>query len=167
MNGAAWLPPAPEVHTSPQSAGGDWRSRLIADKRTHEPRPLLANAITALRTAPEWSGVLGWDEFSSFVVATGVPVFGGEVGSNWIDHQDRQTADWLQHEGIAVGVEVAGQAVQVVARDNVFHPVRRYLEGLTWDRVPRAAGWLNLYLGVEPSDYSVAVGERGLRSAVA
>jgi hypothetical protein len=41
----------------------DWRSRLIA-KHNGDPRSLLANVITALRLAPEWAGVLGYDAFS-------------------------------------------------------------------------------------------------------
>ena len=31
-------------------------------------KPLLANAITALRAAPEWGGVLAYDEFAHVTV---------------------------------------------------------------------------------------------------
>jgi len=64
-------------------------------------------------------------------------------------------------------VEVAGQAVQAVARDRRFHPVRNYLEELEWDAVERLDYWLNNYLGVELNDYSSAVGARWLISAIA
>jgi hypothetical protein len=40
-----------------------WRRELILTP-TKQPRPLLANAVTALRFAPEWDRVLGFDEFA-------------------------------------------------------------------------------------------------------
>jgi predicted P-loop ATPase len=163
----------PEVDSDwvPQGGGGpsppkvDWKQRLIRT-RSGDPKALLANAITALRDAPEWAGVLAFDEFGLRAVAKRPPVFGGDVGE-WSDQEDRLLADWLQHQGIAVSTEIAGQAVQAVAHDQTFHPVREYLEGLRWDGTRRIDGWLNLYLGAEPGDYTVSVGERYLRSAVA
>jgi predicted P-loop ATPase len=38
---------------------------------------------------------------------------------------------------------------------------------LKWDGTKRIDGWLSLYLGTKPSDYTAAVGERWLTSAVA
>ncbi len=89
------------------------------------PRAVLANAITALRLAPEWEGVLGFNEFSLATVALkGPPWPGGRGGCDWTDHEDRLTADWMQHHNICVSVDVAGLAIQTVARDCSFHPVR-------------------------------------------
>jgi hypothetical protein len=145
----------------------DWRCQLLLnDKRA--PKALLANAITALRLAPEWSGVLAFNEFSLVTVALKrLPWENCEGGTEWTDQEDRLTANWLQHQGILVSVDVAGQAVQAVARDHRYHPVRDYLEGLHWDGTKRLDTWLSLYLGVESSDYSEAVGARWLISAVA
>ena len=150
--------PAPAASGETEPAD-DWRRRLI--RRMGEPKPLLANAITALREAPEWRGVLFFNEFTSSVVTKSVPIFGGASG-NWTDHEDRLTANWLQHAGIGVSSEVAGQAVQAVARDQLTNPVREYFAGLPRDGTPRIGGWLNQYLGVAVSDYSIAVGERYL-----
>jgi len=156
-----WLP----TPSGEGSTAADWRKRLIRNK-AGDPKALLANAMTAFRDAPEFKDVLFFNEFTSTAVTKRSPVFGGSTGE-WTDHEDRLAADWLHHNGIGVSVEVAGQAVQAVARDHPFHPVRDYLCALSWDGTKRAGGWLNLYLGVEPSDYSKAVGERYLRSAVA
>jgi predicted P-loop ATPase len=131
------------------------------------PKALLANAITALRMAPEWAAVLGFNEFSLSTVALKPPPFGGKAGAEWSDHEDRLTADWLQHQGIQVGVEVAGQATQTVAMERKFHPVRAYLESLKWDGTERIGTWLSLYLGADSSDYTKAVGSRWLISAIA
>ena len=146
----------------------DWRSKLLTTARGM-PKAVLANAITALRLAPDWAGVLGFNEFTLTTVALKSPPWNhnGSEGCEWTDHEDRLTADWLQHRDISVSVEVGGQAVQAVARDRRFHPVRNYLEELEWDAVERLDYWLNNYLGVELNDYSSAVGARWLISAIA
>jgi predicted P-loop ATPase len=144
-----------------------WKeSLLVTDRGTS--RAVLANAITAFRLASEWNGVLGFNEFSMTTVTLTSPPWGPEsVGSESTDHEDRLAADWLQHNGIYVSVEIAGLAVQTVARDRAFHPVRQKLDSLKWDGTPRIEGWLSLYLGAEPTDYVSAVGARWLISAVA
>jgi predicted P-loop ATPase len=161
-----------EAFADPENPGPseaiDWRSELLTTSKGM-PKAVLANAITALRLAPEWAGVLGFNDFTLSTVALKPPPWKhtGTDGSEWTDHEDRLTADWLQHRDIFVSVEVAGQAVQAVARDRRFHPVREYLEALAWDGVERIDYWLNNYLGVELNDYSSAVGGRWLISAIA
>jgi predicted P-loop ATPase len=144
-----------------------WKQRLILSQNG-APKPILANAITALQHAPEWAGVLAYNEFSMATVALKSPPWGGtSAGTEWSDHEDRRATEWLQHQGILVGVEVSGQAVQVAAKDRTFHPVREYLDGLRWDGIKRIDTWLSLYLGVESSDYAAAVGSCYLIQAVA
>ena len=41
----------------------DWRSKLITNDKG-APLSVLANAIVALRHAPEWQSVLGFNEFN-------------------------------------------------------------------------------------------------------
>ena len=40
-----------------------WRAALLLSRK-NTPKPLLANALIALRHAPEWRGVLAYDEFA-------------------------------------------------------------------------------------------------------
>lgn len=141
-----------------------WRDALLFTDKG-EPRALLANVITALRGAPEWDGVLWRDEFSLRTVAR-KPAPWGEVPT-WSEREDGLTTDWLQHQGIRVSKEVAGQGIEVVAGDRPFHPVREYLESLSWDGIPRLHDWLHRYLGVELTPYSAAVGSRWMISGVA
>src|SRR5260370_37669060 len=63
---AGWLPDLPATEAESIAAG--WKARLLVnDKGT--PKALLANAITALRTAPEGARVLGFNELSLGTVA--------------------------------------------------------------------------------------------------
>ncbi len=158
---------APGELSSGSSRTEDWAAQLLLND-ARAPRALLANAITALRLAPEWDSVLGFNEFSLATVALKAPPWpGGRAGCDWTDHEDRLTADWMQHHNIYVSVDIAGLAIQTVAKDCSFHPVRQQLDSLKWDGTKRIDGWLSLYLGVAPSPYVNAVAARWLISAVA
>ena len=153
-------------------AGSAWRKDLLRSKppmNNTEGRilPVLANAIAAFRHAPEWGGVLAFNEFGFGTVALKPAPWGIVPKGEWTDHEDRLAAEWLQKQGVLVSVEVAGQAVQTAARDRPFHPVKTYLQGLQWDGVARVDSWLSTYVGAENTEYSRAVGSRWLISAVA
>ena len=153
-------------------AGSAWKKDLLRSKppmNTTEGRilPVLANAIAAFRHAPEWGGVLAFNEFGFGTVVLKPAPWGVVPKGEWTDHEDRLAAEWLQRQGIMVSVEVAGQAVQTAARDHPFHPVKAYLQSLRWDGVERLERWLSTYLGADDTDYTRAVGSRWLISAVA
>jgi hypothetical protein len=140
---------------------------LLIRSEAGTPKPLLANAIIYLRYHPDWWGVLAFDEFSLYTVAKKSPPWPKSAGTTWTDHDDLLTADWLQHRGILVNPKTAGEAVQTVARDNSFHPVKNYLRSLTWDQRPRLDTWLVSYLGAQDTPFIRAVGARWMLSAVA
>ncbi|MDP9113141.1 MAG: virulence-associated E family protein [Acidobacteriota bacterium] len=145
-----------------------WKARLLtSDKGKH--LPVVANALIALRYAPEWQGVLHFDQSSLNTVAKIMPPWEDRrtLPFTWTDEDDIRVADWLQHLGIMATSATAGQAVQTVAREHPFHPILDYLEALTWDGVGRISDWLTLYLGAEPSDYARAVGAKWLIGGVA
>jgi predicted P-loop ATPase len=129
--------------------------------------PVLANAIAALRHAPEWGGVLAFNEFAFGTVALKPAPWGIVPRGEWTDNEDRLAAEWLQKQGILVSVDVAGQAAQTAARYHSIHPVKAYLHGLKWDGVQRVDTWLSAYVGAEGTEYASAVGSRWLISAVA
>ena len=143
-----------------------WKDLLIRNDRG-SPKGLLANCLVAFRPAPAWQGVFAFNDFSFATTVVGAPPWGGAVNCDWTDNHDRLATEWLQNSGIHVSVEVTAQAVQTAAIENRFHPVRDYLDALTWDGDPRVDSWLTTYLGVEGSNYSAAVGRRWLISAIA
>jgi predicted P-loop ATPase len=75
--------------------------------------------------------------------------------------------DWLQREGIGIAITVTAAAVEAVAKDASFHPVRDFLRGLVWDGTQRVASFAERYLGAEATDYHRAVSRCVFIAAVA
>ena len=145
----------------------DWTDALILDKEGKIVGNL-ANVILILREAPEWKGVLGYDEFNARVVIKGRPPFEDEPSDTlWTDHHESQVRVWFLRKGISPSAGDVGRAVQAAARHKPFHPVRGYFDSLVWDGVPRLESWLPTYFHVEDSEYVRAIGPRYLISAVA
>jgi hypothetical protein len=129
-----------------------WRAALLLSSK-NTPKPLLANALIALRHAPEWEGVLAYDEFALVTMQLKPPPWlkheDNCTPKQWTDRDDALTADWLQHQGIGLTVNVAATAAETVAKDHSFHPIRDYLESLEWDGKERIANFASAYLGAE------------------
>jgi predicted P-loop ATPase/DNA primase len=162
--GAAGPQPVPSDRGSPA-----WRNGLLLNLNG-TVKPVLANAIAALRGAPEWAGVLAYNEFAHCTVLQKPAPWmkpDAEFPADWAPNDDTLLTEWLHHQGIFVSVDAAGQAIEAVGRERPFHPVRAYLKDLTWDGRHRLQSWLPDYLGVEPSPYAAAVGSRWMISAVA
>ncbi|AZD34859.1 DNA primase, phage associated [Pseudomonas chlororaphis subsp. aurantiaca] len=148
----------------PPAAGG-WKDQLA---RT-ENGSLIAhmqNVELILGNDERWSGVIGFSAFSSKIVKLRAAPYGGGVG-DWADIDDMLVMKWLaQQYNLRVKSTHVIEAVSVVAHDHAFHPVRDYLNGLEWDRVPRLDSWLTDIMGVAPTEYSSKVGKRWMVSAV-
>jgi len=144
----------------------DWTAGLkVGDKGI---RPILANLVLFLRFHPEWKDVLAYDEFNARVVIRKRPPWGDEApDTSWTDHHESLMRVWFQHEDINATLGDVGRAVQTAAKHNCFHPVREYLDTLTWDGTPRIDSWLSTYLHAADTEYARAVGPRFLISAVA
>jgi predicted P-loop ATPase len=139
---------------------------------TKQPRPLLRNAIIALRRAPEWEGVLAYDEFALATMAMKPPQWlkaqdNAWAPRAWTDHDDVLATDWLQAQGIGVPITVTASAVEAVAKDASFHPVRHYLTGLIWDGTKRVGRFAAAYLGAEDTAYHSEISTRMFIAAVA
>lgn len=155
-----------QLDPSDASVNETWKILLKASEKG-VIRSSLENAMVALRHAPDWEEVLGFDEFSYRITKRKLPPFKiAKVGS-WTDDDDILACEWMQKNGINVNVATTSHAVQAVCSEHPFHPVRDYLRSLTWDQQPRISRWLTDYLGVEWSEYTSAVGRKWLISAIA
>ncbi|MBM3788336.1 MAG: hypothetical protein FJW30_28705, partial [Acidobacteria bacterium] len=143
-----------------------WKAKLKVSE-SGKPKPLLMNADIALRHCPDWEGVFAFDEFRQKCRIIAESPIGGEFPRDWSDADDTRTAIWMQGQGVEVGRELVGAAVQAIATENPVHPLRDWLRSLRWDGEPRVDRWLVEYLGAASSDYVRSVGRMWLISAVA
>jgi predicted P-loop ATPase len=125
-----------------------------------------------LRRAPEWHGVLAYDEFALTTMAMKPPPWLKHMDNSWTpqrwtDRDDALTADWLQHQDISVTVAIAATAAETVARDAAFHPVRDYLNSMQWDGTERTAQFAVKYLGAADTPYHTGVSRCVFIAAVA
>jgi predicted P-loop ATPase len=154
-----------------EPSGTTWQDFLQRDDRG-QGVPNLANAMTALRQAPDLAGLVAYDDMLRHtMLQRAVP---GSRSGKFAQPRPLEDADvaavqeWLQrHELRRLGKEVAAQAVDLVAREHRFHPVRDYLTGLRWDGVKRIDKWLSYHLGAEATPYTTKIGRWFLIAAVA
>ena len=137
-------------------------------------KALVANAIQMLATHPAWQGVLAYNELTLFPVKLKPTPW--DTTGDWNDHDDTKLAEWFQRQGLFIdSSKKAGEAAQAVAQMNRFHPVRDYLNSLTWDKTARLDALLPTYFGVNVGKdvsesalkYILAVGRCWMLSAVA
>ena len=146
-----------------------WFRRLRLDL-AGAPERNEANVIVALTSDPAFAGVLAFDEFGQEIVVRQPLPWDGATASlprPWEDADDIRTAEWLQLRGINVAPVVVSRAVGAVARELRIHPVRDWLDTLTWDGTPRIETWTSTYLGAEPTAFHHTIGALWLISAVA
>ncbi|WP_229681725.1 virulence-associated E family protein, partial [Neoroseomonas lacus] len=126
----------------------------------------LHNTLLALRGDDRLKGLFRRDEMLCTIVLKDRVGFETLVPATDV-HVGRLQA-FLQTEGLeTVGKDTVHQAVDIVAAENAFHPVRDYLNGLHWDGQPRLVTWLHRYLGVGHSDYASGIGKMFMIALVA
>ena len=86
----------------------------------------------------------------------------------WSDNFTSKTREWFETVAkIKPALGDVERALQTVARDNGFHPVREYFEPLRGDGTPRLDTWLIDYFHAADTPYVRAIGPRWLISSVA
>lgn len=164
------VPPLVEDGPDGRDDGADgWDTRIIYKGKFISD--CLANAELFLTWMPDWRGVLAYDDFAERVVYRRRPPFmrksDPETGE-WSDYLDTMTAIWLQrvHE-TEFSPNKVGQAVEVVARANRYHPVREALNALApWDGIDRLEMWPMDFLGVADSPYARLVAKWSVMAVV-
>jgi hypothetical protein len=131
------------------------------------------NACMVLETDPAWHEALAHDEFAGLTLLL-KPIPGTTAPR--ANFTPRPLADtditaavrWFNRNGFPDATKnTTADALYAVAAQSIISPVRHYLEGLSWDGVPRAGEWLIRYCGAEDTNFVRKVGQAWLISAVA
>ncbi|MEA1831737.1 VapE family protein [Methylobacterium durans] len=152
-------------HKAASLAGkADWLEHCLRNDKG-EPIPNLANALTALREAPELADVFSHDlMLCAPLVNRDIPDFGEPAGDSITprpatDTDVSRVQEWLQRAGLPrLGKDTTHQAVDARAHERAFHPVKDYLSALKWDGRERLGTWLTDCLGAEATPYTAGIG---------
>lgn len=117
-----------------------------------------ANAFVMLRHHPELVGRFAFDEMERVpMVLRRLP---GETDKASLprcitDGDATDIAAFMQRTAGMTAMQPGRVAACIanVARENGFHPVRDYLNGLSWDGKPRLSGWLHCYASAQATPY--------------
>jgi predicted P-loop ATPase len=148
--------------------GRPWGRLLQKNTNRKIPEPISNEANTAhiLRAEPLFESLFAYNTFSDRVDVLRKNDFGLLVGE-WKDGYDLILLEWFQRVGLQFNHTQVERAVNIVAAERAYNPVRDYLRGLAWDGKPRLDTWLRDYVGAEQSAYKRAVGSRWMIGAVA
>lgn len=142
-----------------------WTSKIKKDLRG-DNLSTGANVRLILENDPNLKGKIRMDEFQKrFVVKGKLPW--PRVGDEWIDSDDGSLCTYLEEFYEITGEKKVINALNEVAINNRFHPIKQYFETLKWDGKKRAESLFIEYLGAEDSKYTRAVTRIHLTAAIA
>jgi Virulence-associated protein E len=146
-------------------------SDFILRAKDGSARAVVQNVLFALRNEPEWQGILGFDELAQQTMLLEAPPWDSpecNYPAAWCDHHDVHALCWMQRAGIMItSINQVAAAVETVAHENRFHPVRNFLRGLVWDGIERCPFWLVACMGAPDTEFVRAVSVCWLISAIA
>lgn len=109
------------------------------------------------------------NEFSGLDIYGMDAPWGGEKADEIKDVDLLNMKMWFAHKwGIEPNINLVNEALNFIAKRNIFHPVKDYLNKLEWDGVERIDTWLKDYMeGDAPEPYLSAVSRKMLVAMVA
>lgn len=150
-----------------------WLGELEVDKKGLY-KGSVKNIVTILENDINLKDCIKYDEFNNSVMKSGnLPWIKEEVKSiydknylPWDDYDDSLLRCYLEKSyGIYVPTKT-DDALSSVAKKNSYHPIRDYINSLSWDRISRLDNLFIDYLGAEDSDYTKAVIRKTMVAAV-
>jgi predicted P-loop ATPase len=159
--------PATEFGPAQDAPSGEsaWQARLERDAkgRIVATRP---NLVRILENDPQLKGVFGYNLFTlrpSLIR----PVFWNQTPAPWQDNDDAALRCYIEGTYHISSREKLDDALVSVMVKHQFHPVCRYLDGLTWDGTPRLDRLLVDVMGAPDTEYTRAVTRKWFTGAVA
>jgi predicted P-loop ATPase len=150
-----------------EANGTDWKEKLKVTEKGALAQTI-ENAVIILRHDPQLKDCLAYNEMDHNIVSLkSLPWREIRGASQWVDTDDAALRFYMERLYGMTGKDRIFDAVNVVAQERSFHPVRDYLNSCEWDGVKRVDSLLIDYLGAEDNDYTRAVTRKTLAAAVA
>lgn len=162
---ADWLPDAADNNEDKTQALENVHAAL---RKTKEGKIIndIANVTTALNCDPNLAGHLWLNDFSGFVTVRGGLPWDANA-TQWTDRDESNLRSYLETLYQLSGRERIKDAVQCVLTTHRYHPIRDYLNALTWDGVPRLDRLVIDYVGAEDTPLTRAMTRKFFTAAVA
>jgi predicted P-loop ATPase len=126
------------------------------------------NFVNAFKSDPLLNGLLAYDMLKETIVFTR-PSFtarGSKKGDLVNDTDISIIKGRIERMHGIYNDAKLNDAIEQVSSDNAFHPIKLYLESLTWDGVPRIDTFLIDYMGAEDNAYTREAFRKMLLAAV-
>ena len=154
-----------------EAAGLDWMGQLKCHSRTGMPLSSIDNVLIILSHDPRLRGNFWHDSFANRpVIGRPMPwdtVRAYQKPRAWADEDDSGMRHYLEKTYGISGKEKILDAMSVYAVTHKVNRLMDYLNGLSWDQVPRLDTLLIDYFGAADSPYVRAVTRKALAAAVA
>ena len=135
-----------------------WKASLQKDSK-EAPKKNMTNLMIHLENVPGIGESLRFNELTQDIEWNGKP---------FVDPSDtvaiRMLLDDMNFEAPKGDLF---PAIVAHARQNSYHPVRVYLDGVNWDRLPRIDTWLIDMMGADDTAFNRLVSRKALIAAVA
>ena len=131
-------------------------------------RVTVNNFVNAFKSDPLLNGLLAYDMLKETIVFTR-PSFtakGSKKGDLVNDTDISIIKGRIERMHGIYNDAKLNDAIEQVSSDNAFHPIKLYLESLTWDGVPRIDTFLVDYMGAEDNAYTREAFRKMLLAAV-
>lgn len=145
-----------------------WLRQLKRNPNTGAYDKTIDNVWAILENDPRLRGKFAVNEFASRAEVFGaLPWDAREGRRQWEDNDNCGTYWYIEKVYQINGKDKVDQALSLHSNRHRFDEVRDYLDGLTWDGVPRLDTLLIDYLGAADTPYTRAVTRKAFVAAVA
>ena len=148
----------------PEDYNDEWKADLEYSK-SGKLQCTISNIILILENDPALKGRIVHDLFAGFDgVVGGLPW--NKKATQWTDSDDANLRVWLEKNYGLTGKEKIADALTAVLTRHSYHPIRDYLNGLTWDGVPRLERLIIDYIGAENTELNRVMTRKHFTAAV-
>lgn len=143
----------------------EWMQQLEYDRKG-SIKPSIQNMICVMENDPNLKGRLWQNLFSGFaMVSGGLPW--NRKADQWGNTDDANLRVYMEEKYGLTGKDKLKDAVVATLTRHKKHPIRDYLDSLTWDGTPRLDRLIINYIGAEDNDLNRAMTRKHFVAAVA
>lgn len=144
----------------------NWLETLELDQKGNI-KSTIDNLVIILNNDRRLRGVIAIDEFRNNLVKRKPFKWDKVHRYLFADHDEAYLRRYVERKYGIVGAGRIRDAIDIIGNDNIFHPVRDYINGLQWDGESRIDELLIKFMGADDNEYTRAVTRKALVAAVA